>query len=345
VVWTALVVFGVAYLISAVIYAIVNFLAVGERARAFKAISPGILSPMGIVFGLYLVFTGAQVWSDIDRANAVVSREADALNSVIIFSESFPGAPEERMRALVRRYIKNTAEEEWPMMAPRAAKPAITPPPLAEALQLALSLTPEKNGQETAQRGIISALDKVLDARRERIAISLSQVNWVKWFCLVVQALCLLLAIAMMHNDNRVGSALAMGLFATGVGVSILLIASHNRPFTGEISVGPYALLQVLPEYQRSPQIAVPVITWACIFALIGPGPNWAATALAAASVAASRRLASRASISLRSGEPWHNPMTASRGESERLNRCSVSVSIDENPASPSALRISPMLK
>jgi hypothetical protein len=52
VLWMALGVFGVTYLIAASIYAGVNGLAVGERARAFKAVSPGILSPMGIVFGL-----------------------------------------------------------------------------------------------------------------------------------------------------------------------------------------------------------------------------------------------------------------------------------------------------
>jgi multisubunit Na+/H+ antiporter MnhC subunit len=80
----------------------------------------------------------------------------------------------------------------------------------------------------------------------------LSQVNWVKWACLFLQAICLLIAIALMHNDNRVGSALAMGLFATGVAVSILLIASHNRPFTGEISVGPGPLLQALPDIKTS---------------------------------------------------------------------------------------------
>jgi hypothetical protein len=63
-----------------------------------------------------------------------------------------------------------------------------------------------------------------------------------------VQAICLLSAIAMMRNDNRSSPALAMGLFATGVAVSVLLIASHNRPFTGEISVGPDPLIQVMPE-------------------------------------------------------------------------------------------------
>src|SRR5260370_15261610 len=252
VVWMALVVFGATYVIAGLIYAGVNVLAVGERARAFKAITPGILSPMGIVFGLYLAFTAAQVWGDIDRANAAVNREASVLSEIVILAASFPGEPEQQMRALVRRHIENTATLEWPMMAHHSAKPAITPAPLAEALRLALSLTPQNRGQETAQREIATSLENVLDARRQRINISKSQVNWVKWSCLFVQAICLFLAIAMMHNDNRSSSAFAMGLFATGVAVAVLLVATHNRPFTGEISVGPELLLQALPEGKTS---------------------------------------------------------------------------------------------
>jgi len=130
VLWMALVVFGVTYLIAASIYAGVNALAVGERARAFKAVSPGILSPMGIVFGLYLAFTAAQVWGDIDRANAAVNREASALSAIVILAASFPSEPEQQTRALVRRHIENTAFQEWPMMARHSANPAITPAPL-----------------------------------------------------------------------------------------------------------------------------------------------------------------------------------------------------------------------
>ena len=221
VLWMALVVFGVTYLIAASIYAGVNAFAVGERARAFKAISPGILSPMGIVFGLYLAFTAAQVWGDIDRANAAVNREASALSAIVILAASFPGEPEQQTRALVRRYIENTASQEWPMMARHSAKPTITPASLAEALRLDLSLTPLNWGQETASARSQLPSQSVLDARRQRINISMSQVNWVKWSCLFVQAICLFLAIAMMHNDNRSSSALALGLFATGVAVAV----------------------------------------------------------------------------------------------------------------------------
>jgi hypothetical protein len=43
-------------------------------------------------------------------------------------------------------------------------------------------------------------------------------------------------------------------VFATGVAASVLLIASHDRPFTGEISVASDPLLQVIPEAEAGQQ-------------------------------------------------------------------------------------------
>jgi hypothetical protein len=254
VVWMALVVFGFTYLVAAAIYTVVTVLAVGERARSFKAISPGMLPPLGIIFGLFVAFTAAQVWNDNERANAAVNREASALRAVVVLAASFPEEPERHMRALIRRYIEEAATQEWPMMAKHTATLKVTPPSLAEALQLTLALTPSNQGQKTAQREIVTALENAFDARRQRIIVSQSQVNSVKWSCLFVQAVCALLAIAMVHSDNRLASTITMGIFATGVAASVLLIASHDRPFTGEISVGPDPLLQVMPEAEATQQ-------------------------------------------------------------------------------------------
>ena len=43
--WMAVVVFGATYVITGGIYLLVTKLAVNERARAFKAVSPGMLPP------------------------------------------------------------------------------------------------------------------------------------------------------------------------------------------------------------------------------------------------------------------------------------------------------------
>ena len=76
VLWMALLVFGFTYLVTAAIYAVITVFAVGERARSFKAISPGLLPPLGIIFGLFVVFTAAQVWTDNEKAKAEIDREA-----------------------------------------------------------------------------------------------------------------------------------------------------------------------------------------------------------------------------------------------------------------------------
>lgn len=248
VVWMVVVVFGATYVVAGAIYWLVLALAVGERGRAFRSISPGLLPPLGIMFGLLVAFLAAQVWSDLERASGAVNHEASALRAVVLLAGAFPGEPETRLRALVRRQIQDAVTQEWPDMARRHVAVIPVPVPLAEALKTALLLTPHGHGQEAAQREIVAALHNALDARRQRILISGSAVNWVKWSGLVLQAICTLVAIAMVHSENRLAGGLAMGLFATAVAVCVVLIIAHDRPFTGQISVGPDALLQVLPQ-------------------------------------------------------------------------------------------------
>ena len=228
----ALVVFGFTYLLAIAIFAIVAMFAKGERVASFKAISPGMLPVLGILFGLFVAFTAAQVWNDNDRAGAAVRSEASALRAVMLLSAGLPAEPQGKLRELVRSYVEQAATVEWPMMARQQANLKAAPAALAEALQLAVSMIPQGAGQQTAQREIISALGSALDARRQRIIVSQAEVNLVKWWCLYLQAICELLVIALVHCDNRLASALAMGLFATGVAASVLLIAAQAEYLT-----------------------------------------------------------------------------------------------------------------
>lgn len=133
-------------------------------------------------------------------------------------------------------------------MAQRRATITIIPPSLAQAMQTTLGLPAHTEGQLAAQRAIVSALAEALDARRQRILISHSEVNEVKWVSLFLQAICTLVAIAMVHSDNRSTAAVALGLFATAIAVCVVLITAHDRPFVGQNAVQPTALLQVQPD-------------------------------------------------------------------------------------------------
>src|SRR5262249_45825920 len=190
----------------------------------------------------------AQVWADSERANAAVTREATALRSVVILAGTFPEATASRVRALIRSYIQEAVSKEWPAMADQPASLAMITAAEDEAINLALSIRPETEAHVVAQREMVAALRTALDARQQRIIVSRSTINWVKWTVVSVLAALVTLTIAIVHSDNRTTAAIAMSIFAIAVSACIVLIASHNRPFTGPISVGPGALLQVIPK-------------------------------------------------------------------------------------------------
>jgi hypothetical protein len=159
--------FPFTYLLAIIIFATVSALATGERAKSFQAISPGMLPVLGIIFGLFVAYTAAQVWSDNDRASAAVSREASALRAVMLLAAGLQPEQEGRLRDLIRGYIEQTAKVEWPMMA--------------------------------SQKASLRAAPAALDARRQRIIVSQAEVNSVKWWSLYLQAICELLVIAVVQ--------------------------------------------------------------------------------------------------------------------------------------------------
>ena len=137
-------------------------------------------------------------------------------------------------------------KNEWPEMAKQRATLSTLPKALIDALHDTLALKPADDSQRTAQLEVVKALHTALDTRRQRIVVGESAVGAVKWAGILLQGLCTLVAIAMVHSDNRLTCAIAMTLFASGMALSLLLIAAYSRPFTGEISVRPDLLKQVI---------------------------------------------------------------------------------------------------
>jgi len=59
--------------------------------------------------------------------------------------------------------------------------------------------------------------------------------------------------VAVVHANDRGAAMIAMGLFATGAAVCILLIGVYDRPFDGQLAVRPDPLIEVMPEAPSPP--------------------------------------------------------------------------------------------
>lgn len=107
------------------------------------------------------------------------------------------------MDGLIRRHIEQAAKVEWPEMASQTATLTVIPTELAQAVQTVLALVPQTDGQRVAQREALVSLQTALDARRQRIILSESTINWANWVAVLAVAVLTLFAIAAVHADNR----------------------------------------------------------------------------------------------------------------------------------------------
>ena len=247
----ALVVFGITYLLAAGLFWLVFRLAVGERLRDFKALVPAMLSPLGAVFALLLVFSAEPVWTNFTQAKLAIETEAGGLRDAVILARSMPKDVETHLRALIGTYVDQSAKNEWPAMASNRIT-LVThnvcgcSGELLTALEYVRSLKLQDDGQRITQRDIIGALEKVRSARRERILISEDDVGDIRFMGLIVIGLCLLIMVALVHSDNRRACGFALTLFATVIAMSMLLIVSYSNPFSGGHALSPRILQEVM---------------------------------------------------------------------------------------------------
>lgn len=241
-----LVLVGVAVLV-AVVYLVTKRLAAGSWGDAIRGVSPSLLPPLGIVFALIVGFLAVGVWGDADKAKDAVSSEASALRSVVLLSDEFPPATGSQLRDLVRQHIEHAVRVEWPQMQKRDASLAAISAPLRQAQRTALAYQPSDPGHVDAQRELVASLQQALDARRQRIIVSDSHVNAVKWLGLIALAAVMLAAIACVHIANPRAALVALSLFGAATAVVLVMLVAQDEPFTGHLGQKPDLLEQVLP--------------------------------------------------------------------------------------------------
>ena len=146
VVWLALAVFAAVFVLAAAVYLLVTRLATGERGRAFARVSPGMLPPLGVIFGLLVGFMAVQVWNDAEEARrASTVRRAHCVRPCCSRSGSGSAAGTDPPSCAG---TCNTAAEEWPAMADQQATLTAVPAALGASLQQ-LALQPRDEARRS----------------------------------------------------------------------------------------------------------------------------------------------------------------------------------------------------
>jgi hypothetical protein len=209
-------------------------------------LSPGLMAPLGLIFGLLVGFLVADVWADRARAASAVSQEASALRDIDLLSGAFPAA-QPQVRQLLRDQIDNYVATEWPEMSAGQATLVVAPAQLVQAQSLVLSLPITTDGQRVAQNQLVQTIDRALEARRARLALSNSAIDALRLTALYLVAVTTLAAMGCVQADRLRRAATAMALLATAMAIALTLLVAEAAPFAGYFAITPDLLLQIRP--------------------------------------------------------------------------------------------------
>jgi hypothetical protein len=226
-----LLVFAFCYVLAIIMLIAGAFLSAHPIAGKVNATTPAMLTPLGVITGLVIAFLAARVWANFDHAQAYVVEEATAIRAAALLSDALPAEMRSTVRDDIKQYLGFVHTKDWPAMLNGQSNIRQPPPGLPEALTTVLSLDSRHSGQQTAQRDIASAIQRALQARRNRILLSEAAISLPQWIVILVLDALILLTIAMLHVGRHATTAINLFVFSTAIAACLVILMINDRPF------------------------------------------------------------------------------------------------------------------
>ena len=191
-----------------------------------------ILTLYGITLGLIAVAT----WETATQVSGYASQEAAVITALYRDLNGYPSPIREDLRGQLRGYTRAIVEVEWP--AQRRNRIVDDGTRLLTNLHDRLmAFEPTTKGQEIVHAEAFNALNRMVEARRQRVEAVGTSIPGVLWAVVFAGAA---IAVGCSYffqiHDLKVHSLMTAGLGAT-IGLLIFLIAAMDHPYLGEVSV------------------------------------------------------------------------------------------------------------
>ena len=227
------------FLMAAATFIVGWLLSRTKFADDLSFITPTLLTPLGVILGLLLVFLSSRVWTNVDRANMAASHETTAIQELRRLADELPPAVADPIRDGVGVYFKWVQQDDWPSMMSGNGSIGAKLPGLAEAMKALVNYNATVSGQRNVQEAALAAIGKVRDARRARILQSRSFIGPGQWLVVLVLHFHMLLLISTVHIKRRVSMAVALWMFSSAFAICFVLLLMYDRPFrSGGVTVG-----------------------------------------------------------------------------------------------------------
>jgi hypothetical protein len=179
--------------------------------------------------------------------------------NIFRFAYHLPPESRDRIQELARGYCQAMIREEWPLMAQEKQSP--TAHRIVQQLWSALSSVQPRNASEqTVMDHSLSELSEMTEHRRIRLLQSRQHLPALLWAVLVVGGLVTVGSTCLFGIENFKLHVVQVFEISFLLSLMLVAIASINRPYQGDVHVGPGAFRYALETMNEGPSEAPPAV-------------------------------------------------------------------------------------
>ncbi len=156
-----------------------------ELRHRHNDVAAAIFSIIGVTYAVLLAFVAMLAWEGFNRANAASYAEATVIGDVYHLSAGFADPEKSSIRNEILEYARRVATVEWPAQAEgrMVDQDSIY---LSGLNKMALTLHPSGQADGDLHSLLIQAVERLWDARQERLLAAQTTIPGIVWFVLIV---------------------------------------------------------------------------------------------------------------------------------------------------------------
>ena len=201
-------------------------------------ISAPMLGVVAALFGLILAFVIIIAYQNFLDADANVSREADALSSIVRDSGAFPEPGGNNVRRAVGTYVRAVVDKEWPQMH-NGHDSGIARSGLENIYAAFRTVKPTSHVETAFYDDAVRQLNDALDSRRNRIENATGGLPRDIAALILFSSFVIVAYAVLVGSPNFWFHVLGPAAIAIVVVVSLVVLVDLTYPFSGDVAIAP----------------------------------------------------------------------------------------------------------
>ena len=214
---------------------------------------------VGLIYGVFLAFVIVIAWGHYADAEQAATIEVTFLNELWRDAQAFPENERVDIQNRLHRYASDVVAFEWPTMAESGIASDEAERSYEEIWRFYYELEPAGEVEQAFFAVSLEQLNEMGRYRMQRILDSRAYVHPLMWIFLLGGAAVTIVFALLSATRHAWVQIVVLSSLTALICYSIVMVYALERPFTGEVSIKPYAFRELIEAFEHmDPELRQP---------------------------------------------------------------------------------------